>query len=165
MCLSLNIFRLNKKVQSTFRSCSLVEKSELSANHRELQRHRRRLQRSATIEVQAATDGNADIWRAAGLSFDEDTDENVVSRQFVTEILRIPIHPLNKEMRAATQTSKNVDGYIEIVWCTANNSRRIYTSLAFVSTEYSPQYDVVLGRDGIKHMEAPRSSSATHRFL
>ena len=65
-------------------------------------------------------------------------------------------------MRAATQTSKNVDGYTELVWCMANNSRRVYTSLAFVSTEYNPRYDVILGRDGIKHMENPRSSTATH---
>jgi hypothetical protein len=153
-CLPLNVFRYQKKVQSTFGSCSLVEKSELSANHREPQRHHHRPRRSATIEVQAAADGNADIWRAAALSFDEDTDENVVSRQLVTEILRRPIYPLNKEMRAATQTSKNVDGYTELVWCMANNSRRIHTSLAFVSAEYSPRYDVVLGRDDMKHMEA-----------
>ena len=80
------------------------------------------------------------------LSYDEATDENVVSRQLVIEILNKPIHPIKKEMRSAFRTAKDVDGYTELVWCMAQSSKRIYTGLFYVSSDYSPRYDVVLGR-------------------
>ena len=86
------------------------------------------------------------------LSYDEATDENVVSRQLVIEILNKPIHPINKDMRSAFRTTKDVDGYTELVWRMAQNSKRMHTGLFYVSSDYSPRYDMVLGRDATKQL-------------
>ncbi|KAF2193866.1 hypothetical protein K469DRAFT_549545, partial [Zopfia rhizophila CBS 207.26] len=95
--------------------------------------------------------------RAAALSFDADSDENFVSRRLVTEILNKPIHPINKEARSTFRT-RDVDGYTDLVWCMENNSRRIYTMRFYVTSEYSPRYDVVLGKNGREHLSRQKSS-------
>ena len=76
----------------------------------------------------------------------------MVSRQLVTEILNGPIYPIKKEMRSIDQTSKVVDGYTELEWCTRKYPKAVRKTVCFVSSEYSPRYDVVLGRDYIEYV-------------
>lgn len=114
--------------------------------------------------MKAVTNGDVDVYRAAAVSFDEDTDENVVSKRFVTEILNKPYYTtIEKEMRSACRTTKEVDGYTELVFCTLDNSRGIHTALFYISSEYSPQYDIVMGREGIKQLYAKGGSKRTKR--
>jgi len=106
------------------------------------------------VDILADPD-DAGVWRAAKPSFDDSSDEAFISRQLVTEILTASdqIRPLDKEMRSALRTTKDVYGYIDRRWRPINGSGREYRTLFYVSSEYQPRYDVVLGRDGIKLLE------------
>lgn len=76
----------------------------------------------------------------------------MVSRQLITEILNGPIYPIKKEMRSIDQTSKAVDGYTELEWCSRKNPKVVRKTVCFVSSEHTPRYDVVLGRDYIEYV-------------
>ncbi|KAK7190717.1 hypothetical protein PSPO01_02880 [Paraphaeosphaeria sporulosa] len=111
-------------------------------------KHRRATtQRTHTIEINANSDSGTHIWKSAAVSYDASTDENVVSRYLVTEVLKKPIYPVNEEKRRSYRTTKDVSGYTELVWC-VDNSRHVQSTEFFVSSEYRPRYDVVFGRIG-----------------
>jgi hypothetical protein len=113
-------------------------------------KHRRpTTQRTHTIDINANSDNGTYIWRSAAVSYDDSTNENVVSRYLVTEILKKPIHPIDDESRRSYRTKKDVNGYTELVWC-VENSRHVQSTEFFVSTDYRPRYDVVFGRIGSK---------------
>ncbi|KAF1970508.1 hypothetical protein BU23DRAFT_473830, partial [Bimuria novae-zelandiae CBS 107.79] len=83
--------------------------------------------------------------RSAAVSYDDSTDENVVSRYLATEILNKPIYPIDDEKRRSVRTSKNVNGYTELVWC-VEHSRHVQSTEFLVSSDYRPRYDVVFGK-------------------
>ncbi|KAF9738372.1 hypothetical protein PMIN01_03655 [Paraphaeosphaeria minitans] len=91
-------------------------------------------QRTHTIEINANSDNGIHIWKSAAVSYDGSTDENVVSRYLVTEVLKKPIHPVNEEKRILYRTTKDINGYTELVWC-VSNSRHVQSTEFFVSSE------------------------------
>jgi hypothetical protein len=85
----------------------------------------------------------------AQLSFDGASNTNVISQKLATTVLRNPIRSLGKESiesRAIIQEDRKFQG-VDVVWCLANEPKRIYgPTLFLLSTEYDPPYDVVLGK-------------------
>lgn len=104
-------------------------------------------QRTTTIDVNASSENGKQIWRAAAASHDDSTVEHVVSRYFVTEVLKKPIYPIDKERQRPYRTTKDVSGYTELHWC-MDNSRHVQSTEFFVSSDYKPTYDVVFGKFG-----------------
>jgi hypothetical protein len=98
---------------------------------------------------------DAGVRRAAEPSFDDSVDEAVISRRLVTEILNASaqIRPLDKETASTLRTTKEVNGYIYLKWCTIDGSGTDFRTLFYVSSEYQPRFDVVLGREGTKLLE------------
>jgi hypothetical protein len=91
-------------------------------------------------------------WESAVLSFDMNSAENRVSQKLLAEVLALPIH-LHKEGRSSTARHKigrsvdgNRDQYIQLRWCTGQDTKKIRKNQFYLSSEYDPPFDVVLGK-------------------
>lgn len=86
----------------------------------------------------------AEIWRGAVLSFDTTLEINRASRRLLTEVLQIPIHPLEEDPPASWM--EDVDGYTDLEWCVHNISMGTFETRFYVTKESDPRFDVVLGK-------------------
>lgn len=82
------------------------------------------------------------------LSCDPKSDTNVISQDLVTTVLGAHIHPFDKEVTAQGKNwinTQDVDGYVDLVWCFENNSRRMHNTRFIVTSCENAPYDAVLG--------------------
>jgi hypothetical protein len=130
-------------------SCGLLPL--IQSKKKNSKKHNRRS--PITVEISTSDpENNTTIWRAAVLSFDGDAEESLASRRLITEVLRKPIHPIQQELPSSFR-SKNVDGYTDLVWCVHSVSRQPLETRFYVTAEYNPRYDVVLGRRDIQEFD------------
>lgn len=118
----------------------------LLSSHR---KDRHQLRQHVQIEIESQRSDKTTTRRAAILSCDPKSEENVISHQLVTNVLRTPIRQLSeKEMIRQTQNGRHqdaVDGYVVLDWRFKSATGTRNTRFLVMSTE-GQLYDAVLGR-------------------
>jgi len=105
---------------------------------------------TSTIEFYTGQRDARDVWRIARLSFDFDTDVNLISPRLVTEVLGLVITPLEHKDEYGKGQNKRFQGYVDLTWC-FYTSRKICGPMRWmVTTAYDPPFDAVLGRKDYK---------------
>jgi hypothetical protein len=104
--------------------------------------------RPTPVKVSATNADNSDSWRTGILSFRKTSKVNLASKAFVTTTLNKPIYRVDEATRLATG-NKDVEGYTDLIWYMDDHT---YTTRFFVTSEYNPPYDVVLGKQGMEQL-------------
>lgn len=88
------------------------------------------------------------------LSCNPNSDINVISQSLVTNVLGAHIHPFDKETTTQGKgriNTQEVDGYVNLVWCFENNSKRMHNTRFIVTSCRNAPYDAVLGKGDAEH--------------
>jgi hypothetical protein len=110
---------------------------------------KRSLRNPTEIVMRSQTSSKAETWRAAILSCDQNSNQNIVAQWVVTRVLNEHVQPIDEETAAYVQRhafGEEIAGYIDLVWCPKNEVAKIYKTRFFVTSAHNPPYDAVLGR-------------------
>ncbi|KAF2732876.1 hypothetical protein EJ04DRAFT_565619 [Polyplosphaeria fusca] len=114
------------------------------------QKRKPKYRNATTIEVRSSAPEDSETWRLAVLSSDAHNEDNLVSQRLVTNVLHLPIQPLDKEAAASVKAKagkhRAVEGYVDLVWCFQTPPRDKNKTKFLVSKTFNPPYDAVLGR-------------------
>lgn len=106
---------------------------------------------SVTIDARSGAAEYDEYYRVAQMTLNPKSRNNFVAKKLATEILELPIQPLNGESEKAKLFGKRqtqVEGYVDICWRLHGAQERapLGPTRFMVSSTSDPDYDLVLGK-------------------
>lgn len=112
--------------------------------------------------MKSQTHDGRETWRAAILSYDRNTSQNIISYRIVTEVLNIQMRLIDQDTkghRSLNSYGEEIAGIILLEWRLEGSRELGNRTWFYVTTTDNPAYDVVVGRDAAeKYGLHPRSA-------